>query len=1452
MQCPSCNRENPEDAAFCNGCGSPLELLCGECGRANPASSGFCNGCGSALFGGVTPDRTPTPEPAPTLPSSLAGGRYDVKRFLGEGGRKRVYLAHDDRLDRDVAVAIIKTEGLDEAGLSRVKREAQSMGRLGDHPNIVTIHDIGEDGEQPYIVSQYMSGGDLDGLLQRSEGRQLDVSAVLRVGSQICGALDHAHARGVIHRDLKPGNVWLTEEGDAKLGDFGLAVALDRSRVTMEGMMVGTVAYMPPEQALGRQADARSDLYSLGCVLYECLTGRPPFAGDDPTAIISQHINTTPVAPSWHTEHCPPDLEEIVLSLLAKDPDERPASAAEVTVALGQIDPEQKSATHSDSNVLDRLARGVFVGREQELERLRKAADASFAGRGEIVMLVGEPGIGKTRTTQEVETYARMRGATVLWGMGHESSGAPSYWPWMQVGRSYGQAYDLADLVPDMDGKGPELIRIFPELRQLLDAEEPEATGDPEAAQFRLFDAYTTFVRAMAKRMPLIIVLDDLHWADKPSLSLLRHLARELSRMRVLIVGTFRDTELARTHPLSEALAELNRESGFQRVVLRGLSREEVEGYIRSAANVEPQTRLVDRIFEETEGNPFFLSEVVNLLTQEGAFSKESVSDIAVPDGVREALGRRLDMLSEDANAMLGVAAVAGREFTYETLSLLGDDDEETLLRLIEEALEARVIEEMPQPGRYRFTHALMQETLLSELSTTRRVKIHGQVGQALERRWGELADQRATRLARHFVEAAILSPEMAERAMHYSRLAAQQAESQYGWAEAARHWETVLELTEERGESGEELAQILEHLGDITYMSSVDNEKGIAFLERALAIYEGKGARGKVAAMHSRLGRAMVSMLGQVNLEEGPAHLEAARAMLEEDAPDSPGLAYVYVGLATACTFELQVEMGLDYSRRALTIGETINSKPAIALGRIFVGWFLWASGKIGEGIEMMESGYRVADEADLTFVAFLGAWWRCLADLYARSDPQKAKGWAQRELNKPRLATAPFMRWNLSGSLGVALIAAGEMREAREIREAGNTFPPFVASFLSASGEWDEADRQALEVVEEGRRTRNRNVGVAALAGLADRALRSGDYAEAEKHLREALAIEDLSKAVSLSRMDRRVMMIQLLAKTERTDEALEQVAFCEDLFAQGDDWGGTPGRLALARGSILSAREEWADAEAAFDEARSTAQEYGVPWDEADALHERARLHMDRAEEGDSEEALRHLDETIAIYDRLGAKKHLELALADKLEVQGIDSSQALTSIDAVASTVYTEKPDLRQHASPDGTVTILFSDIEGSTAKTEELGDQRWMEVLREHNAIVREQLAAHDGFEVKSEGDGFMLAFQSARKALQCAVETQKAFAKRAESSDQPINVRMGLHTGEVIKEGDDFFGKHVNLAARIAGQAAGGEILVSSLLKELTASGGDIKFSVGRALELKGLSGPYEVYGVEW
>lgn len=182
-----------------------------------------------------------TPAP-PSHPTSFANGRCQVMQFLGEGGKKRVYLAHDSILDRDVALAVIKAEGLDETSRTRITREAQAMGRLGDHPNILQIHDLGEEQGQPYLVLPLMSGGAVEGLIAEAPDHRIGLEQVLSIGSGVCRGLEFAHSRGIVHRDLKPRNVWFTSDGTAKIGDFGLAVVLDYSRITTEGMMVGTVA----------------------------------------------------------------------------------------------------------------------------------------------------------------------------------------------------------------------------------------------------------------------------------------------------------------------------------------------------------------------------------------------------------------------------------------------------------------------------------------------------------------------------------------------------------------------------------------------------------------------------------------------------------------------------------------------------------------------------------------------------------------------------------------------------------------------------------------------------------------------------------------------------------------------------------------------------------------------------------------------------------------------------------------------------------------------------------------------------------------------------------------------------------------------------------------------------------------------------------------------------------
>ena len=245
-----------------------------------------------------------------------------------------------------------------------------------------------------------------------------------------------------MHRDLKPANVWLAADGAALLGDFGLAVETARSRLTSEGMVVGTVAYLAPEQAVGRAPDARSDLYALGALLYELLCGRPPFLGDDAVSVISQHLNTAPVAPSWHNAAVPPTVEALVMGLLAKDPSARPQPAATVAAELRRLRDdhpiaEAVEATAAPTEVARVGAFGRFVGRAEELESLKNLFDEMLGGRSRLVMVVGEPGIGKTRLVEELGVYAAVRGAQVCWGHCYEGELGVPYLPFVEALRAY-------------------------------------------------------------------------------------------------------------------------------------------------------------------------------------------------------------------------------------------------------------------------------------------------------------------------------------------------------------------------------------------------------------------------------------------------------------------------------------------------------------------------------------------------------------------------------------------------------------------------------------------------------------------------------------------------------------------------------------------------------------------------------------------------------------------------------------------------------------------------------------------------------------------------------------------------------------------------------------------------------------------------------------------------------
>ncbi|MFY9588959.1 MAG: AAA family ATPase [Actinomycetota bacterium] len=466
------------------------------------------------------------------------------------------------------------------------------------------------------------------------------------------------------------------------------------------------------------------------------------------------------------------------------------------------------------------LGKTRFVGREAERADLRRFVEQAADGQGGFVMIGGEPGVGKTRISEEIAEDAANRGMMALVGHCPETESGLPYAPVVEIMEATIRGVSKETLRVAFGESAPELAKMVPELKRIFPNLPPPLELPPEQERRYLFNCFTEFVERASHLQPLLFVLEDLHWADEPTLLLLQHLAERVSRMPILMLGTYRDVELDVDRPLARTLEELLRRRLAHRVNLNRLGREDVQEMLTALAGKEAPNSLVEAVYNETEGNCFFVEEVFQHLNEEGKLfdatgawrTEVRVGEIEVPEGVRLVLGRRLARLSEGARRALSAAAVIGRNFTYEMAEALDEVGGDTLLDAIEEAQRARLLisSEDPLRPRYQFSHELVRQTLLSGLALPRRQRLHLRVADAIERVYAKDLDPHIPDLAHHLYQAGAAADP--EKSVRYLVGAGDRAMQGAAFEEALRAYERAISLQSDDDVRG--TAELLVKLG--------------------------------------------------------------------------------------------------------------------------------------------------------------------------------------------------------------------------------------------------------------------------------------------------------------------------------------------------------------------------------------------------------------------------------------------------------------------------------------------------------------------------------------------------------------------------------------------------------------------------------------------------------------
>ncbi|MGD8430579.1 MAG: AAA family ATPase, partial [Ectothiorhodospiraceae bacterium] len=660
------------------------------------------------------------------------------------------------------------------------------------------------------------------------------------------------------------------------------------------------------------------------------------------------------------------------------------------------------------------VAGTTFVGRRAELLQLHELLGQTRAGTGRIVLIGGEPGIGKSRLSQECAGRAAELGFLVLRGRCLEDPGAPPYWPWTQLLRGWLENVDdrgaqdiagpdaalLTDLCPELGRRLPELVPATP-------------VAEPTHARFRLFEAVIRLLQRIARPQPLLLVIDNLHAADRASLRLLEFLAPEVGESALMVLATYRDTAHSLTDPLSSTLSELVGLPQCRRLTLGGLQREETERLLLALCRQQaPPAALTAAIHAHSEGNPLFIRELTQTLSQQGLLhpaAQPPSSDVTVPvpEGIREVLRQRFRTLSAECRALLSSAAVIGRTFELEVLIAVSDAGKVgDVLERLDEALAARLVEELAQPGRYQFSHALVRETLYEELPGTRRMRLHQRIAQQLLALHGGEDTTHLPRLAHHFGQAAPLGS--ATDAIAYAARAGERADRLLAYEEAVRLYALAVEIQRRYEESdAAHRCQLLLALGTAQYKAG-EYVQAMATFREAAANADSRGAAEDLA--RAALGFEEASF--RPGLPGGTACQLLRNAVDAMGGADPRLEARLLSALTRAQIFTGDLDSSAETQGRAVALARQLDD-PGILAGALCAGLSArWRPDRLQQRLEAAQEAVTLARQAGDWEVLCNSLSWQ-LFDLLEAAEMESMRAVLEYHMQTSEELRQPFYRY-------------------------------------------------------------------------------------------------------------------------------------------------------------------------------------------------------------------------------------------------------------------------------------------------------------------------------------------------------------------------------------------------------------------------------------------------------